>query len=302
MTSSADESGNRVVDWLDYLRSVRNCSPRTVDAYRRDLDEWHAFLAGHRGGETSPHDVEPADVRAFLAACTRRGLSRRTAARKLAAVRGFFRHACREGWATSNPARAVVAPKWRRGLPEILSADPLGALLDDLDGEEGFYPRRAAALLEVAYGAGLRVSEIAGLEWDDIEASGTVRVIGKGDRERRVPLTRRASGALEAWREDVARVVGRVPRRVFVSRAGRSLSVRQIQRVVKRALRRTAERSGVSPHTLRHSFATHLLDGGADLMAVKELLGHESLSTTQTYTHLTKERLKAAYDLAHPHA
>jgi integrase/recombinase XerC len=134
------------------------------------------------------------------------------------------------------------------------------------------------------------------------ESGGTVRVVGKGNKERRVPLTRAALAALAAWREEAVAALGRAPARVFVSGRGRPLSVRQIQRVVKQALATVAERAEVSPHTLRHSFATHLLDQGADLMAVKELLGHESLSTTQLYTHLSRERLKAAYDLAHPHA
>lgn len=302
MSAAGDGPGGRVADWLDYLRSVRDCSPRTIDAYRRDLEEWERFLVDHRGRRVAVDEVTPSDVRSFLAACLHRGLARRTAARKLAAVRGFFRHACREGWAESNPARTVGAPKRRRTLPEVMKSDPLSGLLDGLGEQTGFYPRRAAALLEVAYGGGLRVSELTGLAWDDVDPSGAVRVIGKGDRERRVPLTGRALDALEAWRAELAETLEEIPDRIFVSKRGRPLSVRQVQRVVKAALLRVAERSGVSPHTLRHSFATHLLDQGADLMAVKELLGHESLSTTQVYTHLTKERLKRAYDLAHPHA
>lgn len=302
MTAAGDGPGGRVADWLDYLRSVRDCSPRTIDAYRRDLEEWERFLVDHRGGRVAVDEVTSSDVRSFLAACLHRGLARRTAARKLAAVRGFFRHACREGWAESNPARTVGAPKRRRTLPEVMKSDPLSALLDGLGERDGFYPRREAALLEVAYGAGLRVSELTGLAWDDVDPSGAVRVIGKGDRERRVPLTGRALDALDAWGDELAEDLEEIPDRIFVSKRGRPLSVRQVQRVVKAALLRVAERSGVSPHTLRHSFATHLLDQGADLMAVKELLGHESLSTTQVYTHLTKERLKKVYDLAHPHA
>lgn len=297
--------GPRVDDYLDYLGSVRNLSSNTIEAYGRDLAHWSAWCAEHFGSESLDlSTVTAEDVRGFLASGARRGLGNRSIARGLSAVRGFFRHACREGWARSNPARSVRGPRQRKPLPEVLRAEDLSRLLGSLAEKEGFYGTRERALVETGYGAGLRVGEIASLSWNDVDLDGaTVRVIGKGDKERRVPLTPAAVEALEAWR---ATLPSGVPRRgdapVFLSRAGRRLSVRQIQRVVKRALRRIAEREGVSPHTLRHSFATHLLDRGADILAVKELLGHESLSTTQTYTHLTRERLKATYDLAHPRA
>jgi site-specific recombinase XerD len=292
----------RVADFLEYLATVRNYSPNTIDAYRRDLALWATFCAGHVGAaDPDPAKVTPDDVRAFLGWLARRGLDRRTIARRLSAVRGFFRHACREGWAHANPAQAISVPKRGRKLPSVLQAGALGAHLDGYQEAEGFLVRREAALIELGYGAGLRVGEIAGLAWADIEAD-SVRVVGKGNKERRVPLTRSAAVALDTWRETAVAALGRIPAHVFVSRRGRPLSVRQLQRIVKQALRAVAEREGVSPHTLRHSFATHLLDQGADLMAVKELLGHESLSTTQLYTHLSRERLKAAYDLAHPHA
>jgi len=293
---------SRVADFLEYLSAVRNYSPHTIDAYRRDLAQWAAFCAEHLGtADPEPRALTPDDVRAYLGWLARRRLDRRTIARRLSALRGFFRHACREGWARANPAQAVGVPKRGRRLPAVLQAEPLAAHLDGYRGAGGFLARREAALLELGYGAGLRVGEIAALAWSDLE-EGTVRVVGKGNKERRVPLTRAASSALAAWREEATAALGRLPARVFVSRQGRAVSVRQIQRVVKRALAGVAEREGVSPHTLRHSFATHLLDRGADLMAVKELLGHESLSTTQLYTHLSRERLKAAYELAHPHA
>lgn len=301
MSARATGLEPRVDDWLGYLRSVRNYSPRTIEAYGRDMADWAAFCADHFGdGAVDLDRVTPQDVRGFLARGARRGLDRGSIARRLSALRGFYRHACREGWASGNPAQVVRVPRRPRRLPEVMRADELARALARARESGGFYARREAALLEVGYGSGLRVGEMAGLAWPDVDASAvTVRVVGKGNKERRVPLTRVALEALEAWRE-VAPEAARA--RVFVTRSGRPLSVRQIQRVVKRALRRVAEREGVSPHTLRHSFATHLLDGGADILAVKELLGHESLSTTQLYTHLSRERLKAAYDLAHPHA
>jgi len=293
----------RVADFLEYLRTVRRYSPNTIDGYGRDLARWSAFCADHIGTTTPDLDrITAEDVRAYLAWGARQGLEKRTIARRLASLRGFFRHACREGWARRNPAQSVAVPKRGRKLPAVIRAEPLQGLLDVAREKEGFYARREAALLEVAYGGGLRVGEIAGLSWGDVDATGSARVVGKGDKERRVPLGQAAGEALGDWRAELAAVDGAGDGAVFTSRTGRRLTVRQIQRVITRALTRAAEREGVSPHTLRHSFATHLLDRGADLMAVKELLGHESLSTTQLYTHLSRERLKAAYEVAHPHA
>lgn len=299
---SASPLAPRIADFLEYLRAVRHYSPNTVDGYGRDLARWAEFCAEHLGTAAPDLDrIATEDVRAYLAWGLRQGLEKRTIARRLASLRGFFRHACREGWASRNPTQAVAVPRRGRTLPAVLRAEPLQGLLDAAREREGFYARREAALLEVAYGGGLRVGEIAGLSWGDLDTTGSARVIGKGDKERRVPLGRSAAAALAAWRSELA-AAGAGPDAVFTSRGGRRLTVRQIQRVVKRALSVAAEREGVSLHTLRHSFATHLLDGGADIMAVKELLGHESLSTTQLYTHLSRERLKTAYDFAHPHA
>jgi integrase/recombinase XerC len=293
----------RVADFLEYLRTVRRYSPNTIDGYGRDLARWSEFCADHIGTTAPDLDaITPEDVRAYLAWGARQGLEKRTIARRLASLRGFFRHACREGWARRNPAQSVAVPKRGRKLPAVIRAEPLQGLLDVAREKEGFYARREAALLEVAYGGGLRVGEIAGLSWGDVDATGSARVVGKGDKERRVPLGQAAGEALGDWRAELTAVGGAGDGAVFTSRTGRRLTVRQIQRVITRALTRAAEREGVSPHTLRHSFATHLLDRGADLMAVKELLGHESLSTTQLYTHLSRERLKAAYEVAHPHA
>ena len=294
----------RVADFLEYLRTVRRHSPNTIDGYGRDLARWSEFCADHFGTTAPDLDaVTSEDVRAYLAWGVRQGLEKRTVARRLASLRGFFRHACREGWAGRNPAQAVVVPKRGRKLPAVIRAEPLQGLLDGAREVEGFYARREAALLEVAYGGGLRVGEIAGLSWGDVDATGSARVVGKGDKERRVPLGQAAGEALRGWRAELAAAgVAAGDGAVFTNRTGRRLTVRQVQRVITRALTTAAEREGVSPHTLRHSFATHLLDRGADLMAVKELLGHESLSTTQLYTHLSRERLKAAYEVAHPHA
>lgn len=293
----------RVEDFLEYLRTVRHYSANTIDAYGRDLGRWTEFCVDHFGSAAPDLErVSPDDVRAYLAWGARKGLDKRTLARRLASLRGFFRHACREGWSRRNPAQFVAIPRRGRRLPAVMRAEPLQGLLDAARERDGFYARREAALLEVAYGGGLRVGEIAGLAWSDVDSTGSVRVVGKGNRERRVPLGQAAARALTEWKKEIeAAGVGR-SEAVFTSRSGRRLAIRQIQRVVTQALERGAEREGLSVHTLRHSFATHLLDRGADILAVKELLGHESLSTTQLYTHLSRERLKAAYELAHPHA
>lgn len=293
----------RIDDYLDDLRA-RSYSPRTIEAYRRDLAGWARFCADHFGdAEIDLDRIDAGAVRSYLGFLVGRGLDRRSIARSLAAVRGFFRHGCREGWLETNPAARVRSPRRGRRLPEVVGQVPLALALERLAERDGFYARRLAALLEVTYGSGLRVGELTALGWDAVDLdAGLVSVIGKGDVERRVPLTGRAVEALVRWREGVVREVGRTPREVFVARSGRALSVRQVQRVVTAALDRIAEREGVSAHSLRHSFATHLLDRGADIMAVKELLGHASLSTTQLYTHLSRERIRAAYDLAHPRA
>jgi integrase/recombinase XerC len=300
---SAAALAGRVEDFLEYLRTMRNYSANTIDGYGRDLERWVEFCAQHLGTTAPDLDrISPDDVRGYLAWGARQGLEKRTIARRLASLRGFFRHACREGWSRRNPAQSVAVARRGRKLPAVIRAEPLQGILDGARERGGFYARREAALLEVAYGGGLRVGEIAGLSWSDVDSTGSVRVVGKGDKERRVPLGQAATLALGDWKGEIQATGAKGSEAVFTNRGGRRLTVRQIQRVVKRALSRAGEREGVGPHTLRHSFATHLLDRGADIMAVKELLGHESLSTTQLYTHLSRERLKAAYDVAHPHA
>ena len=297
-------------DFLEHLAGERNCSPRTVEAYGRDLRQYARFLARHWNVPApDPARADALALRGFLGDLARRGgvagggrpAGRRTLGRKLAAVRSYYRYGVKVGAFAVNPARRLATPRAPRRLPRVLSALELGRELDRLG--EGAAPaaRRDAAALEVLYGAGLRVSELAGLTWDDLDLDGgTVRVLGKGRKERRVPLGRRAVEALRRHREAS---FGDGRRAVFAGRAaGRPLSTRQVQRLVGRALARVAEGGSVSPHALRHSFATHLLDAGADLTAVQELLGHASLSTTQVYTHVSTAHLRRAYDRAHPRA
>lgn len=309
----ADEAGEPstlVADYLTHIASGRQLSEHTVVAYRRDLLEFSRFLDRYFGGEWSWDGVDRLTLRGYLGHLSRRGLARRSVARKLSAVRSFFRWMHREELVEANPARAVRSPKLERTLPAWLTrADVvrLFELAENRAAEGGFRGARDLAILETFYATGMRLSELHGLDWQDLDLIGEqARVRGKGRKERIVPVGGTAVRTLRRYELRHSEVVARVPapdrRAVFVSERGRRLTTRQLQNIVGDVLQRIAEESGASTHSLRHSFATHLLDAGADLMAVKELLGHASLSTTRIYTHTSKERLKRVYDQAHPRA
>lgn len=300
-----------IAEFIRHLADGRQLSPHTVAAYRRDLTEFEAFLARYYGGEEwTWGGVDRLALRAFLADMSRRGLSRRTIARKLSAVRSFFRWLHREEMVEANPARAVRSPKLERHLPGWLSRSDMERVLqlaENRAAEGGFRGARDLAIVETFYSTGMRLSELHSLDMQDLDLLGDqARVRGKGRKERIVPLGRHAVTALRRYElrraEVLARCVGGDRRAVFISERGRRLSVRQIQNIVRSFLDVVAEEAGLSTHSLRHTFATHLLDAGADLMAVKELLGHASLSTTRIYTHTSKERLKRVYNQAHPRA
>jgi integrase/recombinase XerC len=288
------------------LQDVRRLSPATVRAYRSDLSDLAASV-----GEVPLEDVDLEHLREWLWNATKRGDARSTIARRTAAARGFFGWAVESAILTLDPSLRLVAPKRGRTLPHIATADAVGALLDDLgrraaDGEP--VALRDHAALELLYGAGVRVSELCGLDLDDIDRTRrTARVIGKGSKERVVPFGGPAAAALDGYlvrgrpallarREEAA-----AERAVFLGARGRRLGARAAYDIVARTLGPVVG-SAVGPHALRHSAATHLLDGGADLRTVQELLGHESLATTQIYTHVSSERLAATYRLAHPRA
>ena len=297
-----------VAEYLRYIESARQLSAHTVAAYRRDLAELCVYLDRREIDDWS--DVARDDLRGYIGELSRRDLARRSIARKLSAARSFLRWLHREGRIESNPGRLVRSPKLDKTLPSWLTAQQVEELFAAAEAsaiEGGFRPARDLAVLETFYGTGVRLSELHGLDWSDLDLLGEqAKVRGKGKKERIVPLTGSAARALRRYelrRDDVVRTVKDADRRaVFLSARGKRLSRRQIQMVVRGFLDRIAEESGLSTHSLRHSFATHLLDGGADLMAVKELLGHESLSTTRIYTHTSKERLKQVYQQAHPRA
>ncbi|HSJ26088.1 MAG TPA: tyrosine recombinase XerC [Longimicrobiales bacterium] len=298
-----------------YLRGIehgRQLSPHTVAAYRRDLAELVAFLNGHFEHEPwSWNDVDRLALRGFLADLSRRRLARRTIARKLSAARSFFRFMHREDLVEGNPARTVRSPKLEKTLPAWLTKAEVERLFDvarHRSMENTLRGTRDHAMVELFYSTGMRLSELHGLDMKDLDLVGDqARVLGKGRKERIVPLGRPAVAALRRYeirrREVLAGADLDADRQaVFLSERGRRLSRRQIQNIVRGFLDLVADDAGVSTHSLRHSFATHLLDAGADLMAVKELLGHVSLSTTRIYTHIAKDRLKKVYEQAHPRA
>ena len=246
-------------------------------------------------------------MRSFLASLTRHGLGKRSQGRALAAVRSLFRFACREGVVGTNPAAGVRTPKHPRKLPRHLRPGEIETLIESPAGDEPL-ARRDRALLELLYASGLRVGELVSLDWGDLDLEGRVlRVLGKGGKERMVPFGQPAAQALRAWLEAWETVRGAAPAAgrdepVFLNRSGRRLTDRSVRRLIDRYTAGAGLPAGVHPHTLRHTFATHLLEGGADLRSIQELLGHSSLSTTQKYTHLELERLLAVYREGHPRA
>ncbi len=304
------KDGAGLQEYLKVLSDERQLSPNTVTAYRRDLRDLTAFLTDYLGrADWTWSDVDRLALRSFLGFCLRKGLSRRTIGRKLSAIRGFFRFLHLEDRLPSNPARAVRAPRTEKRLPGHLSRREIDVVFDVAEAraaENTLPATRDLFMLELLYGSGLRLSELHGADLRDLDpASGLMKVLGKGRKERIVPLTRRALVAFERYeprrREAVGRGEGRKDTSaLLLNRRGGRLSRRSIQRSVRTLLERAAGSRGLSVHSLRHSFATHLLDAGADLMAVKELLGHVSLSTTRIYTHTSRERLRRVYRQAHP--
>ncbi|MEX2582619.1 MAG: tyrosine recombinase XerC [Gemmatimonadota bacterium] len=301
-----------VREFLSHIGNERQLSPRTVQAYGRDLAELEEFLTRYNGhARWSWSDVDRLAIRSFMGDCMgRRRLSKRTVARKLSAARALFRFLHMEELVEANPARTVRVPKTDRTLPGFLTRQQIDALFTAAEGralDGGFHGVRNHAILELLYSCGLRLSEIQALNTSDLDlVSERARVMGKGRKERIVPIGRAAIRALrrfEPRREElIASTSGADRRAVFLSQTGKRLSARQIQKIVSKFLDDISEDAGLSTHSLRHSFATHLVDAGADLIAVKELLGHASLSTTQVYTHTSTERLKKVYRQAHPRA
>jgi integrase/recombinase XerC len=314
--------------FLEHLRLNENASAHTVRAYDSDLSQFLAFLTAHlgrRGPDLTPADLDHLNARAFLADRHNRGNSKASAARKLSAIRAFGRYLRREGIIDGDPAALVGTPKREIRIPNHLAVDEMSKLLDTPD-TSGPLGRRDKAILELFYASGLRLSELCGLNVDDVNLSArVVRVLGKGRKERIVPFNQSASDAIRAWLPDreslpaggagakapardrrpaVATSGGGKRQRapLFLNYQGGRLSTRSVDKLVRRYVAECSTRYGISPHALRHSFATHLLEAGADLRAIQELLGHARLSTTQRYTHVNAAQLIDTYRKAHPKA
>lgn len=286
----------------DFVASLTSVSPATVDAYRRDLEGFERWAAGRAMHE--PGAVDRACLRAYLAHLGAEGRARRTMARKASTLRRYFAWCQRTGLIGTDPTEGLSSPRGDGRLPRVLRQDELNSMLEvplpPADDERAVV-ERDTAILEVLYGSGLRAAELCGLDHDDIDLqAGRALVRGKGSKERMVPLSEPAVDALRTWIQDGRPHLagpGSPPAAVFLNRRGRRLTPRDLRRVVDS---RAAEPT--HPHALRHTFATHLLDGGADLRAVQELLGHSDLATTQRYTHVSRERLRSVYDASHPRA
>ena len=295
-------------DFLRYLKVEKNYSVHTLRSYESDLRQFVAFM-GERSTQTQaadatpliPAEVDHLDVRAYLASLYRRN-AKSSVARKLSALRSFFSYLVRQGELKHNPAEMVTAPKMGKAIPEFLPVDEAFQLMYGPD-TTGVLGSRDRAILEVLYSCGLRVSELTALDLESIDLDLSIaRVMGKGGKERVVPIGGKAKKALSNYLERRAELVGRREEHgaLFLNNRGGRLSSRSVSRLLKKHMQRCNLGRPLSPHGLRHSFATHLLDAGADLRAVQELLGHVSLSTTQRYTHLSVDKLMAEYDKAHP--
>jgi len=293
---------NEIRDFLDYLTYERNVSINTVGAYRNDLESFLEFLCEQYFTMARDQiDLQRLDhlaVRSYLAHLARKKLSRASIARHLSALRSFFKYLMREGTVEANPARGVATPRREKYLPSVLQSSEIALLFEipDLSSPLGIRDR---AWLELLYASGLRISELVGIDLDDIELRARlVKVRGKGSKERIVPFGTKAAEAIRAYLD----VRSSEEDALFVNYRGQRITVRSVRRLFNTYVRAASLRAGISPHTLRHSFATHLLNAGADLRAIQELLGHASLSTTQKYTHLNDWQLIAVYKKAHPRA
>jgi len=303
-----------VTDFLTWLRVEKNFSTATIRAYTTDLDQFVRFCAAEdavdggapiaAGAARPPLDpgrITLRTIRSFLGAQNARGLKTSSLGRKLAALRSFFRFLNREGLLQGNPARPIPSPAKPKTLPAVLTVDEASRLLETPGGPPRS-PLRDRALLELLYSSGLRVSELTGLDLEDVDLrDGSVRVLGKGRKERIVPVGRKAVAAIELYLARERRGGSAGTAALFLNvRDGGRLTSRSVHRLLGARALRQGWQKRISPHALRHSFATHLLGGGADLRAIQEMLGHRSLSTTQRYTRLDVEQLTRVYENAHP--
>jgi integrase/recombinase XerC len=315
--SSVSTLGELVAQYLRMLSSERNASEHTLRAYKRELNGFAVYMVGTYGSDLAPDRIEHTHIRAYLGVLFDQGLSKASAARALAAIRSWFKWLARSNRVQQNVARLVSTPKLPKHLPRVPSIEQMNRVVDSVGEDAASWPARDRAILELLYGCGMRNAELTGLNLIDIHwANEAILVRGKGKKQRYVPLGDAAAQALRAYlAERSARLAAASPKAttpaVFVNlrlrglgRPGHDarLTTRSVGRIVKRVAMLRGLPSDVHPHTLRHAFGTHLLEEGADLRAIQELLGHERLSTTQRYTQLTVSQLTQVYDRTHPRA
>lgn len=284
--------------FIIYLHSERAVSPHTEHAYHTDLLQLHAFVCSEKGHDAATTEIDHLLLRRYLAGLAK-DTKKSSIGRKLAAIRSFFRFLIRRGIVEKNPAELIATPKKEQKLPFHLDIDQATGLMEASTDDER-HAVRDRAILELLYSSGLRVSELTGLDITELDlAGGMVRVTGKGGKERIVPVGSRAINALTAYLSERGNILAGA---LFLNTRGSRINRRSVARIVDRYVLKIAAFKRISPHTLRHTFATHMLEGGADLRAIQELLGHASLSTTQKYTHVSIDRLMEVYDKAHPKA
>lgn len=287
--------GECIDKFIRYLEVEKGVSVHTVRAYRKDLSEFSGYV------KTEPEKIDMFDVRGFIAEQISGGLNKVTVSRRLSSIRSFFKFLYREGYIRANPAKLVSNPRVPKLLPKYLSVDDIFLLIEKPEGI-GFIPARDRAILELLYSSGLRVSELSGLNTDDLNIRETlIKIRGKGRKERIVPVGSKAIDAVKSYLIERMLLKSK-DRALFLNRRRTRLTDRSVRRIVVKYARALAMNGKIGPHTLRHSFASHLLQGGADLRVIQELLGHSSLSTTQKYTHLDIRHLMDIYDKAHPFA
>jgi integrase/recombinase XerC len=296
------EIGKGIQKFLHYLRAEKNASAHTLRAYENELQRFAEYL----GPQIRWKDVDHVFIRGFLGDLHSRGLSKVSVARALAAIRSLYKWLAREGVVQQNPAKLVATPRLPKKLPRVPTMEELNQVLNSEMPENASFTERDRAIFELLYGCGLRNSELVGIELGDMdEANGIILVRGKGKKQRYVPLEGAAASALQAYRPErqkILNITGRSTRRLLINRRGGPLTTRSVARIVKQIAVAKGLPPDMHPHTLRHAFGTHMLSEGADLRAIQELLGHERLSTTQRYTHLSMNQVMEVYDRTHPRA
>lgn len=296
-----------ITEFLSYLKHQRNSAENTVMSYARDLMEFYTYLKNHQvesllDGNMQLEHLNPLMIRSYLSLLFQKN-GATSIARKLSALRSFFKYYVKKGVLEQNPAKVIKSPKVPKKLPKFLNVDEINAMLA-VELKNNKYGKRDRAILELLYSSGLRVSELVGLDIDQVDmVEGLARIHGKGNKERIVPVGQKALEALKIYMQERQEMrLVKDPEAIFVNKNGTRLSARSVQRLVAKVTGATGMNKSATPHTLRHSFATHMLGSGADLRSIQELLGHKSLSTTQRYTHVGVEELSKVYDKAHPKA